>query len=119
MDRTDLHAPSGPNSVHEFANTSVPSRLHVPNDAELMDKIAPGMSKVVGYINDVTDVLIELAGVNIQQMSVPSQNLMVNLLQDHILACYNNGASVEEAVRWIRNKSFNSEAKSDDGTEHF
>ncbi|SBV38534.1 hypothetical protein BN7874_293 [Phage NCTB] len=39
MDKTDLHAPSA-KSVHEFANTSIPSKLHVPNDAELMDKIA-------------------------------------------------------------------------------
>lgn len=118
MDRTDLHAPSGL-SDHKFANTSIPSRLHVPNDAELMDKIAPGMSKVASYINAVVNALVEISGVNIQQMSVPSQNLMANLLQDHIVACYNNGASVEEAVHWIRNESFNSEAQSNGGTEHF
>jgi hypothetical protein len=118
MDKTDLHAPSA-KSVHEFANTSIPSKLHVPNDAELMDKIAPGMSKVVDYINIVMGQLVTESGINIQQMSVPSQNLMANLLQDHILACYNNGASIEEAVAWIRNQSFNSEANADDGTEHF
>lgn len=117
MDKTDLHAP--PKSEHTFANTSVPSRLHIPNDAELMDKIAPGMSKVVDYINTVVNSLVEISGVNIQQMSVPSQNLMANLLQDRILQCYNSNFSVEEAVRWIRTKSFNPEARSDDGTEHF